>query len=288
MKSFKERGLIIFLMSLFLLSANVKAATSITLYFPLENFDTRVSRGFSSSHDGIDFGCSTGTPIYASCDGTVKYYQCYRTYSGVKYLTSYGNCVYLYPDEDSSEMIIYAHLDSFENVELTIPSTRTKEVSGSAGKLLVGDGDVKAGDLIGYSGNTGNSTAPHLHFEVRIGGKPVSPYNNGLVKEHAEQYTFTNRISLWANGFKNGEGTNDRKDAFRLGESSFQKDEGDSFKFTTSLNKVTIPNGFALNNSKWGSSDFTGDDTWKWYSFNDTVTQPDYDTWSQFSCDLEV
>lgn len=82
-----------------LVGANTK------LYFPLDNLDTREVRGFSSGHAGIDFSCTVGTPIYASCDGSVTFYQCYRTYSGTRYLTSYGNCVYLRPSEDTSKLI---------------------------------------------------------------------------------------------------------------------------------------------------------------------------------------
>lgn len=89
-----------------------------------------------SVHSGIDFPASYGTAVKAATDGTVS----------TKWGGSYGNMA-IVTAEDGTETW-YCHLSS------------TKIRSGS----------VKAGDVIAYSGNSGNSTGPHLHFEVRPGG----------------------------------------------------------------------------------------------------------------------
>lgn len=87
-------------------------------------------------HNGIDLRAATGTPVYAVSDGTVM--------EAKDNPTGYGLYVALYHDDFGS---LYAHLS----------------------KLLVKKGQrVKAGDIIGYSGNTGASTGPHLHFEIRL------------------------------------------------------------------------------------------------------------------------
>jgi murein DD-endopeptidase MepM/ murein hydrolase activator NlpD len=96
-------------------------------------------------YGGIDWGCPQGTPVRASADGLVK--KVAR--SGI----GYGRAVYLLHADGFTT--IYAHLS-----EINV-------VSGQ---------NVKAGDLIGLSGNTGNSTGPHLHFELRDErGYPVDP-----------------------------------------------------------------------------------------------------------------
>ena len=97
--------------------------------------------------------------------------------------------------------------------------------------------------------------------------------------------TFTNHISLWANGFVHGEGTNKDKNSYYLGDSIITKRKGETFAFSQSFNTVAVPNGFALNTRKWGSHYFTEDDTWEWYSFDDSVKQPAKDTWNEYSCD---
>ena len=106
-------------------------------------FSSGFGARWGTVHKGIDWACGTGTPIMASCDGVV-----YRSeFSG-----SYGNVIYInHPDGRQTR---YAHM--------------SKRVA-SAGEA------VKQGDIIGYSGNTGNSTGPHLHFEILIGGKQVNP-----------------------------------------------------------------------------------------------------------------
>lgn len=86
-------------------------------------------------HNGIDFLASQGTPVYTVEDGIIQVAK--------DNPTGYGLYIVIDHDDFGS---LYAHLS----------------------KLLVSTGtDVKAGDLIGYSGNTGNSTGPHLHFEIR-------------------------------------------------------------------------------------------------------------------------
>lgn len=95
-------------------------------------------------HGGIDFPCPTGTPVHAADSGYV---------SLVKTLTySYG--YYVMINHGNGISTLYAH-----NSQLCV-----KE--GQA---------VEKGDLIAYSGSTGNSSGPHCHFEVRVNGTRVNP-----------------------------------------------------------------------------------------------------------------
>lgn len=89
-----------------------------------------------SVHSGIDFPVSYGTPVMATTDGTVR----------TQWNPAYGNMAIVTAPDGTETW--YCHLSS------------TKIRSGT----------VKAGDHIAYSGNSGNSTGPHLHFEVRPGG----------------------------------------------------------------------------------------------------------------------
>lgn len=93
--------------------------------------------GKPGGHGGVDYGGKMGTPIYAASDGVI--YRQYRS-------QSYGNVVYLrHPDNTSSR---YAHLQKFG-------------IGNQEGT------ELKQGDIVGYMGNTGVSTGPHLHFEYR-------------------------------------------------------------------------------------------------------------------------
>jgi murein DD-endopeptidase MepM/ murein hydrolase activator NlpD len=94
-------------------------------------------------HKGLDIANRIGTPIVATADGTV-------TYSGKKGL--FGNFVVI--DHGHGLITRYGHI----------------------GELKVGVGDaVKRGRIIALMGNTGRSTGPHLHYEVRLNGVPVNP-----------------------------------------------------------------------------------------------------------------
>lgn len=94
-------------------------------------------------HEGIDISLSEGTPLRAAASGTVIM----AAYTG-----GYGN--YTCIDHGGGLSTCYAHQSSYA------------VSSGSS---------VSQGDIIGYSGNTGNSTGPHLHFEVRINGIAQDP-----------------------------------------------------------------------------------------------------------------
>lgn len=104
---------------------------------------TAPTRGASSNHKGIDWGLPTGSTVVAASGGTV-------TKAG--WGGGYGYVVYIrHPGGVETR---YAHLS----------------------KVLVSVGDtVKQGQRIARSGNTGVSTGPHLHFELRMGGNPVNP-----------------------------------------------------------------------------------------------------------------
>lgn len=112
------------------------------LYMPIRDADiVRITQRFNPpAHYGIDYSCVVGTPIYAACDGVA--------YPGDQ--GDYGFGRYIRIETGDGYYVYTAHLSVWR----------------------VGSGDaVKAGDLIGLSGNTGNSTGPHLHFEVRKGSR---------------------------------------------------------------------------------------------------------------------
>ena len=94
-------------------------------------------------HQGQDFSVPTGTPVFAPADGVVK-----RAY----YIGGFGNHIKL--DHSSGYSTTFAHLS----------------------EIFVRHGQkVKRGDVIGETGNTGRSTAPHLHYEVHYKGTPKNP-----------------------------------------------------------------------------------------------------------------
>lgn len=121
--------------------------------------DHRITAGWyysdGSLHRAIDFGVDT-VPVYAAEDGTVDLVQVWNgNKSGNQ---SYGN------------MIRIKHAD----YRVKRLQTRYAHLS----KIFVTVGEtVTEGQLIGYSGNTGNSTGPHLHFEVILNGTRVNPLN---------------------------------------------------------------------------------------------------------------
>ncbi|MDE6368816.1 MAG: M23 family metallopeptidase [Muribaculaceae bacterium] len=112
--------------------------------------------GTTKFHEGMDFSSPIGTPVYATGDGTV-------THGSWK--SQYGNMIEI--DHGYNYTTRYAHLS----------------------QILVKPGQkVKRGDLIGKVGNTGKSTGPHLHYEVRFRGQPQNPVNYYFYDLTPEEY----------------------------------------------------------------------------------------------------
>lgn len=98
--------------------------------------------GIIKLHAGVDIGVPIGTPVYAAKSGKVIF---------ADYMGNAGNAIMIQHDGIETR---YYHLD------------KIKVESGQ---------EVEAGEEIAESGNTGGSTGPHLHFEVRVNGEPVNP-----------------------------------------------------------------------------------------------------------------
>lgn len=101
------------------------------------------TKGASTYHQGVDWAVATGTPVYASNGGTV---------AAAGWMSGYGYAVYI--NHADGRQTRYGHLS----------------------KVLVSAGQtVSQGQKIALSGNSGRSTGPHLHFEIRINGTAVNP-----------------------------------------------------------------------------------------------------------------
>lgn len=99
--------------------------------------------GTARLHAGTDFGVDEGTPVHAADSGVV---------TDAGWISGYGYTVII--DHGNGMSTLYAH-----NSEVLVSEGQT----------------VSKGQVVSYSGNTGGSTGPHLHFEVRINGDPQDP-----------------------------------------------------------------------------------------------------------------
>ncbi|KAA6336384.1 Murein DD-endopeptidase MepM [termite gut metagenome] len=107
-------------------------------------------------HYGMDFSAPIGTNIYATGNGTVI---------AIGWRTGFGNAVEI--DHGFGYRTLYAHMSGF--------------------RAKVGQ-KVMRGEIIGFIGNTGKSTGPHLHYEVHINGQPVNPINYYYMDLNAGEY----------------------------------------------------------------------------------------------------
>lgn len=108
-----------------------------------QRFGNPSSRYVSGRHTGLDIGCAPASPIYAAHDGQVI---------RAGWMGAYGNTVEI--RANSRVVTSYHHLSNI---------------------VVRPNQNVSAGSIIGHLGSTGNSTGPHLHFEVRVDNKAVDP-----------------------------------------------------------------------------------------------------------------
>jgi len=119
--------------------------------------------GEGAFHTGVDISAATGTPVRSTADGIVI--QAEPVAGG------YGRLVRI--DHGGDVQTYYAHLS---------------HISVREGQ------EVRRGDIVGMVGSTGRVTAPHLHYEVRLGGAPVNPYrylaNVGAFQQPTRDFPF--------------------------------------------------------------------------------------------------
>jgi murein DD-endopeptidase MepM/ murein hydrolase activator NlpD len=145
-----------------------KLLSAIPAIQPISNKElTRLASGFGmrihpiykvkKMHTGIDFTAPRGTPIYSTGDGVVEEVRIEFGGYGRQVVVNHG----------FGYKTLYAHMEEFN--------------------VKVGD-KVKRGDCIGYVGNSGLSTAPHLHYEVIKDGKRVNPVHYFFQDLNDEEY----------------------------------------------------------------------------------------------------
>lgn len=123
---------------------------------PIEGFVTQEFNNKDEHyHPGIDIACAIGTPVLATGSGSVEF---------IGQDSLYGNMLVL--RHNDSVTTVYGHLD----------------------QILVGPAQpVLVGSRVALSGNTGQSTAPHLHYEIRIHDEPINPLDNPYDEETKQQ-----------------------------------------------------------------------------------------------------
>jgi murein DD-endopeptidase MepM/ murein hydrolase activator NlpD len=124
----------------------------VTQEFGCTGFYLEPRRGSCSHfHDGIDIANANGTPVRAGDDGVVAYVG-WNPY-----------------DSDPAYQVVIGHSGGYTTGYFHLLPRRAVR----AGQV------VRRGQVIGYMGSTGNSTGPHVHWEVYRNGRPVNPRSAG-------------------------------------------------------------------------------------------------------------
>ena len=122
-------------------------------------------------HNGVDYGCPSGTPVMAVLDGVVERAQGDPNGYGLHVKLKHAGGLWT----------IYGHF----------------------GTLYVTTGQVvRAGEVLGLSGNTGNSTGPHLHFEIRVAGQERNGYGVAVdpLTFEAQEKLSDNQVMVMVDG----------------------------------------------------------------------------------------
>ncbi len=155
--------------------------TDIILNWPVDPAKYPLTQGFGENpqdyavfkqagHNGIDMGCPLGTPVCAAADGVV-------VHTGVD-KNGYGKYVRVSHEKFET---LYAHLSEIE--------VKPRQV-------------LHAGDRLGLSGSTGNSSGPHLHFELRIPWEPIAGYPGGARDPMPFLEVISNQLSVISSAIK--------------------------------------------------------------------------------------
>lgn len=130
---------------------------SLPVGMPIQGFVTQEFNVNDSTHyhPGIDIACAVGTPVLATGSGRVEF---------ITFDSTYGHMLML--RHNDSVTTVYGHLSQI---------------------LVNEDENVQVGSRIALSGNSGRSSAPHLHYEIRINGEPINPMDNPYDKENKLQ-----------------------------------------------------------------------------------------------------
>ena len=139
---------------------NVNKPTALGVAMGLSPTPVRSFGGFKQGggsgglfmHEGVDLVASPGTPIMAAADGVV---------AGAEPKGRYGNWIEIM--HEGKLATVYGHLSAF--APGIAPGVR-----------------VEQGDVIGFTGSTGRTTGPHLHFELLVGGRPTNPIASPATK----------------------------------------------------------------------------------------------------------
>jgi murein DD-endopeptidase MepM/ murein hydrolase activator NlpD len=139
--------------------ATVNTPTPLGLSMGLAPAPARAFGGFKPQgsgglfmHEGVDLVAAVGTPIMAAADGIVL---------GAEPRGRYGNWIEI--QHNGNLATVYGHLSAF--------------APGIAAGV-----HVEQGDIIGYTGQTGRVTGPHLHFELLVNGRPTNPIGNAATR----------------------------------------------------------------------------------------------------------
>jgi hypothetical protein len=130
----------------------------------------KIPGNYFGSHAGLDFAGPLGTPIYAAQSGVVtRVTMGYDNNGYLNHPAGWANTIIIRHNLENQPEIytIYAHLDN---------------------KQLVNEGDeVAQGQLIGYMGDSGSSSGPHLHFQLEVQGSSLNPIHEGKYHKYPPQ-----------------------------------------------------------------------------------------------------